>query len=314
MTSTVALTGASGFIGQAIANKLSQAGLKVRGLVRARTKISGLEHPNITLINGNLNNLESLHKLVQNCSSLINCAGSIHGRRKEDFLATNVQGVTNLLKVCLAQSSPPRIIQISSLAAREPSLSSYAWSKREGERIIQEQPDSLKWVIFRPPAVYGPGDKALLPLFQLAKKGIALQLGPHESKFSLIHVHDLTDVILHCLEASTIHSTIFEVDDGFPNGYSWKSVFHLLNPDTKTHLRIPPMFLWLAGKSNEILSQLLRYSPLFTTGKVAELCHTNWVCDSREARKQLAWVPQIPLEEGLRHLFASDSLMVSKKN
>ncbi len=314
MPSTVALTGASGFIGQAIANQLSQAGVKVRGLVRTHPKIPGLEHPNITLINGSLNNLESLHTLIQGCDSLINCAGSIRGRRREDFIATNVQGVTNLLKVCLSQSFPPQIIQISSLAAREPSLSSYAWSKQEGERIIQEQADSLKWVIIRPPAVYGPGDKALLPLFQLAKKGIALQLGPHEGKFSLIHVSDLTDVIVRCLEADTIRSTIFEVDDGFPNGYSWESVFHVLNPHIKGHLRIPPKLLWLAGKSNEILSQLFRYSPLFTTGKVAELCHTNWVCDSLEARKQLEWVPQIPLAEGLRHLFASDNLMISKKN
>ena len=116
MPSTVALTGASGFIGQAIANQLSQAGVKVRGLVRTHPKIPGLEHPNITLINGSLNNLESLHTLIQGCDSLINCAGSIRGRRREDFIATNVQGVTNLLKVCLSQSFPPQIIQISSLA------------------------------------------------------------------------------------------------------------------------------------------------------------------------------------------------------
>ena len=313
MPSTVALTGASGFIGQAIAKQLSQAGLKVRGLVRTKTQIPELKHPNITLVNGNLNNLESLHRLVQNCSTLINCAGSISGRRKEDFLKTNIEGVSNILSACRSQSFPPRIIQISSLAAREPSLSSYAWSKREGERIIMEQSDFINWVIIRPPAVYGPGDKALLPLFQLAKKGIALQLSSHESRFSLIHVHDLTDVILRCLEVDTIHSTIFEVDDGFPKGYSWESVFCLLNPHMKAHLRISPKFLWLAGKGNEMLSQLFRYSPLFTTGKVAELCHTNWVCNSLEARKQLEWVPQITLTEGLRHLFASDNLMLSKE-
>lgn len=311
---TVALTGASGFIGQAIANRLCQAGLKVRGLVRTSRKIPSFEHPNFTLIRGSLDNIDSLQRLVEGCTSLVHSAGTIRGLQKNDFLPTNVQGIDNILRVCLAQSYPPRIVHLSSLAAREPSLSPYAWSKREGELLIQNNAGPLNWIIIRPPAVYGPKDEALLPLFRLGKKGIALRLGPPAGKFSLIHVHDLTDVILRSLEVDGIHSAIFEVDDGFPNGYSWKSVFHLINPHMKIHLAVPPKFLWLMGKSNEILSRLFGYSPLFTTGKVAELTHTNWVCNSLDARQQLGWTPKIPLEEGLRHLFASDSLMVRKKN
>ena len=112
---------------------------------------------------------------------------------------------------------------------------------------------------------------------------------------------------------NTVRSTILEIDDGFPNGYSWESVFRIINPQMKIRLTIPQKLLWLIGKSNEMMSRLFRYAPLFTTGKVAELCHTNWVCDSLDARQQLEWTPQIPLEEGLRHLFASDSLKSSKK-
>ena len=111
----------------------------------------------------------------------------------------------------------------------------------------------------------------------------------------------------------TIRSTILEVDDGFPNGYSWESVFRIINPQMTMRLPVPQNFLWLIGKSNEVVSRLFSYAPLFTTGKVAELCHTNWVCDSLDARLQLEWTPQIPLEEGLRHLFASDSLKLSTK-
>jgi len=314
MPTTVALTGASGFIGQAIAHRLIQAGLKVRGLVRTSRKIPNLEHQNITLVSGTLDQKESLHKLIQGCTGLVHCAGAIRGSEKKDFIPSNIQGVANLLSVCLSQTHPPRIVHLSSLAAREPSLSPYAWSKREGELLFQKDGESLNWIILRPPAVYGPGDEALLPLFRLGKKGIALQLGPSEGKFSLIHVHDLTDVILRSLEAETIRSTILEVDDGLAKGHSWKSVFHILNPQMKVHVTISPKLLRLIGKSNEFLSRLFRYSPLFTTGKVNELVHTNWVCESLEARQQLEWNPKIPLEEGLRHLFTSDSLILLKKN
>lgn len=314
MPITVALTGASGFIGQAIAHRLCQAGLNVRGLVRSSRRIPGLQHPNITLIPGDLDNSESLHNMLQGCTGLVHCAGAIRGFLKSDFSPSNVQGVANLLKACLAQPCPPRIVHLSSLAAREPLLSAYAWSKREGELLFQKEAESLNWIILRPPAVYGPKDEALLPLFRLGKKGIALQLGPQEGKFSLIHVHDLAEVILRGLEIDTIRSTILEVDDGFPNGYSWESVFHVLNPHMKVRVAIPQKVLWMIGKSNELLSGLFGYTPHFTTGKVAELRHLNWVCDSVNARQQLGWTPQIPLEEGLRHLFASDSLMLSKKN
>ena len=311
---TIALTGASGFIGQAIAHRFCQSGINVRGLVRTSRRIPSFEHPNFTRIDGSLDNIESLHQLIEGCTGLVHSAGTIRGLTKNDFWPTNVQGIDNLLRVCLAQSHPPRIVHLSSLAAREPTLSPYAWSKQEGERLIQINAGRLNWIIIRPPAVYGPHDEALLPLFKLGKQGIALQLGAPSGKFSLIHVHDLADVILRSLQVEDIHSVIFEVDDGFPNGYSWKSVFHAINPNMKIHLAVPPTLLWLMGKSNEVLSRVFRYSPLLTTGKVAELTHKNWVCNSSDARQQLRWTPKIPLEEGLRHLFASASLMVSKKN
>ncbi len=314
MRNTVALTGASGFIGRAIALHLSQAGFFVRGLVRDSKRIPDLELPHITLIPGSLSNLASLHTLVEGCTSLIHCAGTIRGTEKSDFVPSNVHGVANLLKVCLAQPSPPRFIHISSLAAREPFLSPYAWSKREGELLLQQEAGSLNWLIFRPPAVYGPKDKALLPLFKLGKRGIALQLGPHHGAFSLIHIDDLASVIRRSLEVPDIRSSIFEVDDGFPNGYSWQSVFRIINPQMKIHVTIPQKLLGLLGGINEHLSRLMGYKPLFTRGKVAEISHTNWVCDSQKARQQLQWTPQIPLEEGLRHLFSSDSLNLLKKN
>ncbi len=314
MRTTVALTGASGFIGGVIAQHLRKGGWQVRGLARSPRQAQELEDLGITPVQGQLEDPASLLTLAKDSVGVIHCAGAIRGVSREDFYPTNVMGVSNLIQACLAQSSLPWFVLLSSLAAREPSLSPYAWSKHEGESVLIREAGLLKWSIFRPPAVYGPKDRALLPLFTLLRKGIGVQLGPSQAKFSLIHVEDLANAILHWLKNADPPFQTFEIDDGFPGGYSWDDIFRLSNPRLRLCLRIPPSLLQIGGKSNEIFSRLFGYTPLFSSGKVAELLHPNWVCNSSHATQTLGWTPQISLEEGLRRLFTSDRLMPFHRN
>jgi 2-alkyl-3-oxoalkanoate reductase len=312
MRTTVALTGASGFIGGAIARHLSEAGWHVRGLVRSPRQAQALQNLGIEPVQGNLESPASLLALVKDCVGVIHCAAAIRGINREDFYTTNVIGVSNIIKACLAQSPHPRFALLSSLAAREPSLSPYAWSKHEGESVLAREARAIEWSIFRPPAVYGPKDRTLLPLFKLLRKGIGLQLGPSHAKFSLIHVDDLARAVLHWLKKGGPPFYTFEVDDGFPGGYSWNDVFRLANPHLRLNLHIAPAMLKILGKCNETFSRLFGYDPLFTCGKVEELLHSNWVCDTSQVRQTLGWTPQISLQEGLRRLFTSDTLMPSQ--
>ena len=80
------------------------------------------------------------------------------------------------------QQHLPRFISISSLAAREPHLSPYAESKKKGEEILAKRAGDRPWAVLRPPAVYGPGDKELLPLFRWMFRGIGPVLGPPEAR------------------------------------------------------------------------------------------------------------------------------------
>lgn len=313
MDTTVALTGASGFIGGVIAQHFREAGWHVRGLARSPRQAQELEGLGIEPVQGNLENPTSLLALVKDSVGVIHCAGAIRGIRREDFYQTNVMGVSHMIQACLAQPSLPRFVLLSSLAAREPSLSPYAWSKYEGESVLTREAGALQWSIFRPPAVYGPQDRALLPLFTMLRKGIGIQLGPSQAKFSLIHVDDLANAILHWLKNGGPPFQTFEIDDGFPGGYSWNDVFRLSNPHLRLCLRIPPIMLKIVGKSNEIFSRLFGYAPLFTSGKVAELLHPNWICNSSHMTQTLGWTPQISLREGLRRLFTSDRLMPSHR-
>src|SRR3546814_6181522 len=73
-----------------------------------------------------------------------------------------------------------------SLAAREPHLSHYGWSKYKAERIVMAS--GLDWTIIRPPAIYGPADTEMLELFRLASR--RLMLLPPGGRLSVIEVSE----------------------------------------------------------------------------------------------------------------------------
>lgn len=308
MSQTVALTGASGFIGAVLATRLRENGYQVRALLRSDSHKRTLEALGIAPIKGTLEDPKSINRLVQECDTLIHCAGAIRGRHRQDFYQANVSAISNLGQACRTFTPHPKFILISSLAAREPSLSPYAWSKREGELTLIREAHNLPWVIFRPPAVYGPNDQGLRPLFRLMKFGIGVRLSSHTSRFSLIHVEDFVRAVLEWMKASGPTGHTFEIDDGFPGGYTWDEVFKSGKLPIRLHFPVPPFMLKLAAVLNERTSALFGYLPLLTKGKVAELLHPNWVCDTRETLELLDWRPHISLKTGLRQLLTSDSL------
>src|SRR5688572_10307641 len=163
MIQPVALTGATGFIGRHVARNLTKKGISWKGLIRSSDKLRRLGLQPCDVVEGNLEDQSALLALCKGADAVIHCGGSIAAVMGEDFVRTNVSGTAGLLRACRA-SGVRRFIHVSSLAAREPHLSSYAASKRESEAILAAQAKDLSWAVVRPPAVYGPGDKATIPL------------------------------------------------------------------------------------------------------------------------------------------------------
>lgn len=308
MALTVALTGASGFIGGALAAHFRRKGHHVRALLRTSKKARSLEAIGVEPLLGRLDHDETLADLVRQCDVVIHCAGAIGGLKVEDFFSPNVQAVSDLVRICRSLIPLPKFILMSSLAAREPTLSPYAWSKREGEKALMSEAPQLPWVIFRPPAVYGPGDQSLLPLFRCMQYGVGIQLSPDTSRFSLLHVDDLCRAIMEWVENGGPVKKIFECDDGFPGGYTWKHVFGCAQRPMWIVLPLPKILLKVVAILNEQSSKIFGYVPVLTRGKVTELFHDDWVCHLTPDERAFSWQPQIQLKSGLRQLLTSDRL------
>jgi len=304
----IALTGATGFIGAMILSQLIKAGWQVRALYRNKKGRKPQVISGVTWIAGDLNDNHALTSLVKDTFAVIHCAGVVRGASQEDFNSVNEQGTYQIAKVASSQPNSPRFLLLSSLAAREPNLSHYSASKWRGERVIKNIAGSLRWTVIRPPAVYGPGDRELLPLFQSIANGIAPIPAGANGRFSMIYVEDLASAIVSWLNTDSCHGQTLELDDQTLGGYNWDTVLAiggkvLRNGSRVRRLPIPISVLKLIASVNLVASKILRYSPMLTPGKIREIIHADWVCNDNNFERLADWQPVFDLERGLETMF-----------
>jgi nucleoside-diphosphate-sugar epimerase len=303
MSRTIGLTGATGFIGGALARRLETTGWQIRALVRPTSL--GVRYPgNATQwIEGDLEDLNSLRRLVNDVYAVVHCAGAVRGASQAQFDGVNVDGVARLVQAAREQHQMPRFLLISSLAAREPHISPYAASKRRGEEILAAAAGDMNWTVLRPSAVYGPGDKELLPLFRWIGRGIAPILGPSSARFSLLYVEDLAEAVVQWLNSETNKRRAFELHDGHPEGYAWHDVVDTVARLFDRHvfrIQVPVSLLRLLAGLNLGAAQIFGYAPMLTPGKVHELNHVNWVCDNDALTREIGWTARFSLTGGLQ--------------
>ena len=106
----------------------------------------------------------------------------------------------------------------------------YGLSKLEGERIVQATP-GLRWTILRPGVVYGPGDRAMLPLFKLARRGVLPLVGRSDAAYTFVHVSDVVRVIAAAIDQPAEGDTLFV---GHPTAVTPREILEAARMDGAT--------------------------------------------------------------------------------
>ena len=295
----VAVTGATGFVGRHVVTSLREAGHAVRALARADD--AGLTALGITLVRGSLENAASVRELVRESQVVVHAAGAIQAPDRASFLAANAGGTERVLEAAAAEPGR-RVIHLSSLAAREPALSPYAESKALGEKAALERADRLNVVVVRPPAVYGPGDRATLPILQSLGRGWLFAPANRKARFSLLFAADLARLITELVANPLPTGTRLEPDDGRPNGYAWRELAAIAQDRLARRVRtvaVPKPALAVAAGLAERYTALRARFPLPSSGKVEELFHGDWVSDTRALAAVPGWQPRTSFADGL---------------
>jgi nucleoside-diphosphate-sugar epimerase len=310
MSRTIVITGATGFIGGVLAKRLSSStDWQIRALVRSSSSHKRPKDINAEWVTGDLEDSEGLERLVAGADAVVHCAGAVRGAGAADFDRINVAGTARLVQAAAKQHPSPRFLLLSSLAAREPQLSHYAASKFNGEKVIAQYSGNMFWGILRPPAVYGPGDREMRPLFQWMFRGLAPLIGSDSNRVSLLYAEDLAKAIVCWLDKGQHSQRIYELHDGHPGGYSWQEIIGVverLRGKSIVKANIPVPLVQMVSSLNLMGAKLFGGSPMLTPGKVKELTHPDWVADNTRMTSEIGWLPDFSLEDGLRQTFSLD--------
>ena len=275
----------------------------MRALYRQGSAAKRLQDGNIRWVKGRLDDPESLQELLKGTDTIIHCAGVVRGAEWQHFKKVNKDGVARMVLAAMRMHSSPRFLLLSSLTAREPQLSHYAASKRQGEEILAADGDELEWAILRPPAVYGPGDREITPLLQLMCKGLAPQASSGTSRFSMLFIDDLAAAIVRLIDKNNWNNSIYELHDGRRGGYAWREVVQTVSRIAARPVltfKLPRLLIRAAAVVNLGCARIFGYAPMLSPGKVRELEHRDWTCDNTLISGETGWQPQTDLEEGIK--------------
>ena len=321
----VFVTGGTGFVGSHVVDSLLERGHDVACLVRDPAKAERLfraRRP--ALVRGGLDDAGVLREGCQGAQAVVHLAGLTAARRGRDFDTVNAGGTRALVEA--AQAAAPEVfLYVSSLAAAGPTqrgrnlcerdaarpVSRYGASKLAGEDAVRGS--SLPWTILRPPAVYGPRDRAFLTFFRMVARGWAPVFGDGSQELSLVYVGDLAAAIVHLVEG---------VEQTRAGG-----LYYVAHPETCTArglvrsigesigaaaragrvprvLRIPrfvvrPLFTltggaaWLAGRAT-----------MLSRDKAEEILAEAWTCSPAALEADTGWRAETDLASGLRRTAA----------
>jgi len=308
------VTGATGFVGSHLAERLCREGMSVACLVRPTSSLEWLAGLPVERVAGSLDAPEALP--LAEADLVFHVAGVTRARSPEAYMAANAETTRRLVEAAVRSGTRlKRFVYVSSLAAAGPTpteapldesaephpLPGYGASKLAAERAVLDARDRIPVAIVRPPAVYGPRDKNLLPVFRTAQRWrLAPVVGGASKRLTLVHAADLAEGIMLAGTRGAAVGQTYYIGSGT---HAWGEIVDALGHALGLRLRsvrIPNLLARLIGELGELKWTLTGKSQIICRRKVRDLLQPRWTCSWAKAERELGYRPKMGLVEGLR--------------
>ena len=319
------VTGATGFLGGAVALRLAREGFAVTGMGRDAAAGRALEERGVAFVAGDIADERSAAAACKDQDYVVHCAAlSSAWGRPEDFFRTNVVG-TRVIARAGRLSGVRRLIHVSSpsiFADRRPRLgvreddppaatplNDYAATKLLAEKEIDAaHSEGLHVVTIRPQGIVGPGDPSILPrIIRTARRGVLPVIGDGRSVMDLTYIDNVVDSVLQCMRApESVVGRKYHITNGEPS-LIYDVIERVLSELGVRYRRrqLPlPVAYALGGALEAVHRALMLSREPRLTRYTACVLGCSRTLDISAARRDLGYSPRVPLDEGLRRFVA----------
>ena len=288
----IAVTGASGFIGGHLVTHLAARGDAV---IRVQRPFQG----------------EPLAAAFRGVDAVVHLAGVITAPREQDYVEGNAAATRIVAEA--SRETGVHLVYVSSLAAAGPAppsaprreedppapLTAYGRSKLAGERAVADQ-SRLSWTVLRPGVVYGPRDRALLPLFRLSRRGVLPVVGRRTAAYTFGYVDDVVSAIVAATRGDSPGETFFV---GHRQPVTARALIEGIRVATRGRavvVPIPRPIVRLAAWVGDAAGSVRGSTVLIDSRRYDEVYAEGFVCCVDRLRDRLGVEAQVALDEGLR--------------
>lgn len=320
----ILITGASGFIGGFLADEALKRGYEIWAGIRIGSNKSNLLGKGINFIYLPYEDEQELEDCIKKHTEVwgrwdyvIHNAGITKAKDRKEFYRVNTLYTKRLYKVLGEYARPEKFILMSSLSSYGPKdekkytpikiddnqmpNTEYGKSKLKAEEYVKRHPD-IPYIILKPTGVYGPGEKDYFNEIKSISLGIDCSIGYKMQQLTFLYVKDLARVCLDVVENENIIDKEYIISDGktYTNKEFASYIQEILGKKIVLHLKVPKFMVYIACFVSELLSCLFRYNTMFNTDKYKILKQRNWKCDVSPIQKDLGFIPEYFLKDGLK--------------
>jgi nucleoside-diphosphate-sugar epimerase len=313
----VVITGATGFIGRNLADKLAGNGAEIVCLTRQYSgKDKNCSPYQIRRVS--YQDIQLLADAIHDADYIFHVAGLTRGRTWEEYEHANISATKNLLQaVCLSKANIRRFIYVSSQTAAGPTMGDkptdendepnpipddwYGTSKLMAEKVVKQYQNQIPVTIIRPPAVYGPYDRNFLGLFKtVCRYHVMPVIFPPTREFTIVHVFDLINGIKLAAFSEKSQGRIYFIGGQNISYSMFIDAFERAIQHRIHRLYLPSFVAKIAGELGEIKWTLTGRSTILCRRKIRDLLQPRWICSWSAAERDLGYHPEIELVEGIR--------------
>jgi len=316
----IAVTGAGGFLGRALIERLSKDGHSTLAIVKNEKDLSDFQNDNITPLNLDISKAENCVGVFSGCDSVIHCAAYRKDYGRWDEFKTNNLDITLNVMEGILESGVPKVIHISTTAVYgnernhygtdeetdygERVIDYYTQSKIEAEKIILEYVDQKKLpaVILRPGYIWGTSERRMFPyIINGLKAGRLFFADGSDNVVSLTYIDNLVEAIVKVLEKDDVVGKIFNITDGskITSKKFVSDIVNILGIEYKFRSWPYPLLYGMAMLSEWYYRLTIRKSRPPFTRYAARFFKYDAVFDISKAINELDYQPVISYSEGL---------------